>query len=349
MKRQKALKVIIALAPLSLTLACSPTLELNSRVVPAQEYANAVQRGKTREFTIFESVDREQGLGPLGNGRAQLASLPGSEAELRSAAMTNSATGSTAATIPPLGVALQAGDPRFVNSGYRLAGSYVDPQEPPLGLARVNQGPLPPPPLAPPPGSSAPYLGGQMTANPSLWPDEAQGASLFRDHRAFQAMDIITVMVSESATGKRKADTKTEGKLTLTAAISKLFGLEKTALDNKDLDPTALINATSENKWDGKGETKREGELKAKMSAIILEVLPNGLLRVEGTKIISVNSEEEILVLSGLARPRDVDAANRIDSDRIANMRIDFYGRGVVSDKQSPGWGVRIFDMIWPF
>jgi len=188
-----------------------------------------------------------------------------------------------------------------------------------------------------------------MTANPSLWPDEAQGASLFRDHRAFQAMDIITVMVSESATGKRKADTKTEGKLTLTAAISKLFGLEKTALDNKDLDPTALINATSENKWDGKGETKREGELKAKMSAIILEVLPNGLLRVEGTKIISVNSEEEILVLSGLARPRDVDAANRIDSDRIANMRIDFYGRGVVSDKQSPGWGVRIFDMIWPF
>ena len=80
-----------------------------------------------------------------------------------------------------------------------------------------------------------------------------------------------------------------------------------------------------------------------------MEVLPNGLLRIEGSKIISVNSEEEIMVISGLVRQRDVLATNEVASSRIANMRIDFYGQGVVADKQSPGWGARIFDTIWPF
>ncbi len=80
-----------------------------------------------------------------------------------------------------------------------------------------------------------------------------------------------------------------------------------------------------------------------------MELLPNGLLRIEGTKIISINSEEEILVISGLVRQRDITAANQVDSSRIANMRIDFYGQGVIAEQQEPGWGARIFRAVWPF
>lgn len=301
--------------------SCANSIDVNSRVIPAQEFARAVEEGNEKSFTIFDAVDR--------GARGQLVN-----ANLQAPAVQPS----------PSPAMMTPGDPRYLNAGYQLAKSYSEPAS--IGPEQLAKMPLPP---GPPPGSSAPYLSGQMTANPSLWPDEAQGASLFRDHRAFQAMDIITIMIAESSIGRRKADTKAEGKLTLKAALSSFFGLEKTALDNKDIDPASLINASTENKWDGKAETKREGELRARMSAVILDVLPNGLLRIEGTKIISVNSEEEIMVVSGLARARDIDAGNRIESDRIANMRIDFYGRGVVSDKQSPGWGVRLFDMVWPF
>src|SRR5262249_3697406 len=114
-------------------------------------------------------------------------------------------------------------------------------------------------------------------------------------------------------------------------------------------DPANLINAETHQKYEGDGETKREGTLKARISAVILEVLPNGLIRLEGTKIVSVDHEEEIMVISGLARPRDIDAGNQIDSSRIANMRIDFYGRGVVAEHTFPGWGARLLRYVWPF
>jgi len=82
---------------------------------------------------------------------------------------------------------------------------------------------------------------------------------------------------------------------------------------------------------------------------VIMEVLPNNLLRVEGTKIISINDEAEVMVISGLVRQRDINSNNQVRSSRIANMRIDFYGRGVVADQQKGGWGMKIFQAIWPF
>ncbi|MCC6954823.1 MAG: flagellar basal body L-ring protein FlgH, partial [Deltaproteobacteria bacterium] len=230
-----------------------------------------------------------------------------------------------------------SGDPRYLKDGLKLHGSIDVPSEQlPEPLLGKQQAAVPPPP---PPGSSAPYYMGQMTANPSLWPDEAQGASLFRDMRAFQPMDIVTIIVNERAEGAKRAQTDAETKSSLLAAVANFFGEElEYVSDNAGLDPTNLINATTESKFEGEGNTTRSGSLKAKISAVILEVLPNGLLRLEGTKIMSVDHEEEIMVISGLVRPRDIDALNQTDSSRIANMRIDFYGRGVVAEQTFPGW-----------
>ena len=263
------------------------------------------------------------------------------------------------------------GDAWYLNQGFSLKQTYGEAPKPGEMLAhaqpqqvtndggfavhQVNavpqQNPHPPYPTNYPTGSRSPYYLGQMTDNPSLWPDDAHAAFLFTDFRAFQAMDVITVIINEDSQGKKKADTDTEGKFSLSAGISKLFGIEekKWKANNTALDPTALINATTDTKFEGEGETGRSGELTARISSVIMEVLPNGLLRVEGTKIVAVNSEEEVMVLSGLIRPRDINADNQVTSDRIANMRIDYYGRGVIADQQSPGWGSRIFEMIWPF
>jgi len=210
----------------------------------------------------------------------------------------------------------------------------------------------------PPPGSSSPYYLGQMTANASLWPDESQQSSLFRDLRAFQPMDVVTIVISESVEGQKRTQTDSQSRFSILAAITNLFGFlsPQSATpagtwnqNNPGLDPENLINAQTNSVYQGTGQTRRLGSLKGKLSAMVLEVLPNGLLRLEGTKIISVDNEEEVMVVSGLARLRDIDPLNQLDSSRIANMRIDFYGKGVVGDTTTLGWGTRLVRSLWPF
>ena len=209
----------------------------------------------------------------------------------------------------------------------------------------------PPQPLLPPERVIPPYPDLYPRNNPSLYPASAQGASLFTDHRAYQAMDVITIRINENTRGTKRAETDATTEFSLLTGITEFFGLEtrKWAANNDSLDPTALIQANTSLDFQGDGETQREGTLSGQISAVIMEVLPNGLLRVEGTKIVSLNDEEEVLVISGLVRPRDVNSNNQVDSSRVANMRIDFYGKGVVAEQQVPGWGARLFRFIWPF
>ena len=184
----------------------------------------------------------------------------------------------------------------------------------------------------------------------SLWKEARADNDLFHDNRAWQPMDLITIQITENSEGSKEADTKIKAKSTVEAAISKLLGIEATAHNaNPNLDPSALINAATKSEYEGTGETTRKGKLTATISGMVAEVLPSGVLRVEGQKIISVNSEEQIMVISGLVRPRDINSDNIVDSKKVANMRIDYYGKGTVGEIQEPGWLMRAINILWPF
>ena len=186
----------------------------------------------------------------------------------------------------------------------------------------------------------------------SLWKESKGGSALFRDYRAWQPMDLITILVTETSEGKKEADTEIKQKSTVEAAIEYLLGLEDKIPKNKstkDIDPKNMISASTTNDFKGEGETNRKGTLKAKISAMVVEVLPSGVLRIEGEKIVSVNAEDEVMVISGLARPEDVNSSNEIDSAKIANMRIDYYGNGTVGEAQFGGWASRLMRLLWPF
>lgn len=331
---------------------------LRSRLVPAEEFSKSVKDGESDKFSIFRVADPENNMATKQVGiderRGQLGKAKENggiernlqEPTLRSQGeLPGTSFNENTATHPyaKQGLTLQHSIelPTRQWNEDELNGTLAQDKDSATG--RLENASLQ---STPGPRTSVP-----MTSNPSLWPDEGQGASLFRDIRALQPMDVLTIIINESSEGNKKADTNTESKFTLKAAISKLFGIEtkKFAANNTALDPTDLINASTEDKFEGTGETTRSGSLKARISALVIEVLPNGILRVEGTKIVSVNSEEEVMVISGLVRPRDVDASNQVDSSRVANMRIDFYGKGVVADHQEPGWGERLFQALWPF
>lgn len=191
---------------------------------------------------------------------------------------------------------------------------------------------------------------GEPGISASLWKESRGGNELFHDHRAFQPMDLITILITENSQGTKDADTDVKSNSTLSAAINKFFGF---GIDsegpNKDIPSTTQIDANTKSEFKGEGETTRKGSLTAKISAMVVEVLPSGILRIEGEKIISVNSEEEVMVISGLIRPRDIDSFNEVPSAKIADLRIDYYGRGTVDDVQHGGWGGRLIRRFWPF
>lgn len=194
---------------------------------------------------------------------------------------------------------------------------------------------------------------GDPGATASLW-RENRGISLMRDIRAFAPMDLISILIIEDTEARSQADTKLSKNSSFEAAITSLLGLDSKIEDsnNSTTSPLSLDNAigtetTSE--FNGKGETNRRGRLRGTVSAMVAEVLPSGILRIEGQKIISTNGEEEVMTISGLVRPEDVNTMNEIDSRKIANMRIDYSGRGTVGRQQSPGWAIALLDAIWPF
>lgn len=181
-----------------------------------------------------------------------------------------------------------------------------------------------------------------------LWGEHT--ASVFEDARSRRLGDLVIVRIEESADAVDKATTKTSRKSSMEGGVSNFLGVvEKFAKSHPNLDTSAMVKAMFESSFQGDGETTRQGTLTATIPCQVKNVLPNGDLFIEGTKAIQVNAEETHLYLSGVVRPFDIDMANTVASGRILDARIDFSGRGVVSDKQRPGLLHRGLDHAFPF
>ena len=109
------------------------------------------------------------------------------------------------------------------------------------------------------------------------------------------------------------------------------------------------VDASAKSKFGGKGATSRADTLTGTISTIVTEVLPNGDLRIEGKREVTVNSETQLMSISGIVRRVDVDTKNTVLSSAIADAKIEYSGLGVVDDVQRPGWLVRVLDWVYPF
>ena len=127
--------------------------------------------------------------------------------------------------------------------------------------------------------------------------------------------------------------------------MSQLFGVESKVPDW--LDPTNLVGASSNTKFKGGGTTSRSGELAATLTARVVEVLPNGDLVLEGAREIDINGDRQIVVLTGVVRQADLGRNNVVLSPSIGQVRIRYFGRGLIRDNLKPGWLVRILNKIF--
>jgi flagellar L-ring protein FlgH len=186
-------------------------------------------------------------------------------------------------------------------------------------------------------------------ASNSLW---RQGSrAFFKDQRAAQIGDIMTVRVRVTDRAQLDNSTKRSRNNGESFGAEGLFGFEteltKILPDGTQAD--ALVKADSNSKSEGAGSVRRSEQLITNVAAVVTQVLPNGNLVVEGKQEIRVNFEVRELIVAGVVRPEDIEADNTIDSTKIAQARIAYGGRGQITDVQQPRYGQQVMDIMLPF
>lgn len=169
--------------------------------------------------------------------------------------------------------------------------------------------------------------------------------ALTGDFRARNLNDLLTVRVVESITASGTAGSTLDKSSSASASITGLFGLEDRF--PSWLDPTNLAGQEASTDFQGAGATNRTGQLTAMMTVRVAEVLPNGDLVLEGAREIDINGDRQIVVLSGVVRPSDVPPSNVVPSPLIGQLRIRYFGRGLIKDNLQPGWLIRFLNKIF--
>jgi len=164
--------------------------------------------------------------------------------------------------------------------------------------------------------------------------------SLYSDKKAHKAEDVITVLVVENSHATNDSKTATDKNQDASINVGGGTG-------TLDFIPSMGAGAKINQRYDGQGKTSRAGEVKATVSARIVRVLENGNLLVEGHKEVEVNSEKEILKVSGLVRPEDISADNTVFSSKLADARIQYSGQGDLHQASRPGVLARFFNWLF--
>jgi flagellar L-ring protein precursor FlgH len=179
---------------------------------------------------------------------------------------------------------------------------------------------------------------------PAAGPSIDWVSNLGLDRRARAVNDLVTIRVVESIEGAGSADSALDKNSSANAGVGSLFGVTKKV---PGIDPGNLVGASADTKFKGSGATSRSGTLSATITARVLEVLPNGDLVLEGAREIEINGDRQMVVLTGVARPRDVSDQNVVLSPAIGQLRIRYFGRGLMKDNLRPGWLIRVLNKVF--
>lgn len=172
--------------------------------------------------------------------------------------------------------------------------------------------------------------------------------------RAFEVHDLVTIVISEASKSKSSSDAKAEKSYDMTAAVDAWINMDPTSFGDNDgimLSPGDLpeFGVSGDKKFKGKGNYARSDTFTARVTAEIVEVRPNGLLVLEARREIVNDGESQIILLSGVCRPDDVDANNQVLSQRIADAVVKKTTTGELRDTAEKGFLAKILDTIFAF
>jgi flagellar L-ring protein FlgH len=165
----------------------------------------------------------------------------------------------------------------------------------------------------------------------SLWSPEGLMADMASDSKARYLGDQITIALSESTTSALQGSVQTQRTLSASTNFGNLLGGfgQKPAVQ-------ALLNPSSTQTLNGKGQTALSTSLSTTLAANVVDVLPNGLLVVEGRRAVNVTDQRQTLAIRGIVRRDDISPNNVVNSTAISQMEVEVVGKGVITEGTHP-------------
>ncbi|MBA1433555.1 MAG: flagellar basal body L-ring protein FlgH [Epsilonproteobacteria bacterium] len=178
---------------------------------------------------------------------------------------------------------------------------------------------------------------------------------LFSDHKAMHVNDIVTVVISENAkssnTGTKQLSESDSSNLgggifssagaangNVQSGISKINGYSDIG-----------FSAKSDSAYKGQGSATKDASFTTTISARIVKVLQNGNYFISGKREILVDDQKQIIQITGVIRPYDIDQYNKISSTQVSDAKILYKTEGDMDRATKQGWGTKLIQAVWPF
>ncbi len=209
-----------------------------------------------------------------------------------------------------------------------------------------------------PAATSSLLVRAQATPGADLEPHALRAVSMFAiapaESRIFHAHDLIQIIVRESTAGKSTHDTDTEKDVGFKGAVAQWPDLDPSQLllgmiHAGSTENLPLVDLKFTKDFEGEGEYKRRDDFTARLTAEVLQVLPNGNLILESSTQMKQDDEEFTLKVTGTCRPEDVTPANTILSSQLHDLKIEKITEGMLKDANEKGLFTKILDLLFAF
>ncbi len=183
----------------------------------------------------------------------------------------------------------------------------------------------------------------------SLWSRrDPRSAFLFVDSRARRVGDVLTIVIEET-TGVDNKDERQMSKDTKAGGILGFKGSTTAGKLSRAGQVDVDVSGSSTRSFDGKSQYSVGRHFQERVSVTVVDVLPNGNLVITPYRRRVVSGEERLTRLSGIVRPIDVALDNTVQSQFIANLQVDYVGRGAESRFTNQNYFGRVLNYLWPF
>lgn len=173
----------------------------------------------------------------------------------------------------------------------------------------------------------------------AIYREGGGGLGLFQDQKARHPGDLLTITLTERTTATASTSTTSSKSSDTEMAIPSLFGAPVT-IDGRDIGSTST---SGERNFSGTGQSAQSNQLSGSVTVTVVQRLANGNLVVRGDKLLRLNQSDEIVQIMGIVRSADIAPDNTVPSNRVADVRIAYGGRGQMAKSNVMGWMSRFF------
>lgn len=185
------------------------------------------------------------------------------------------------------------------------------------------------------------------TRRGSIYDPDQGPFGLVSTRTAARAGDLITIVIQENQ------DVRNEESSDMTKETSLDYAFTNFDIKPNMFSPLPRVAGTSDDEFRGTANYAKKGKFTARVTAMVVDVLPNGNMVVNGRREIRIDKETKLIEFSGIIRRWDIKTDNSIASELVANAQVSYQGSGPLTNSTNrQGIGAWFHDAIgwlWPF